>query len=152
MGRIGAEQRISVRRGLGDEARADLAAGNVPLMFSPVPSVLPLVRSGQLRPLMIASTARSTFMPDVPTAQEAGLADFTFFSWYGVWAPRGLPAEIATRLNTTLVAAMQEPATRERLSALGFEPVNETVPEIERFIAADTEKNVALLRIARFRR
>ena len=81
---------------------------------------------------------------------EAGLPGFEFYSWYGVWAARTVPREIVDRLNAAITEAMREPAVVERLTSLGFEPVAETVPELERFIVADVARNAELLRIANF--
>ena len=131
-------------------ALTDVAAGNAQLMFDPVLATLPLVRVGQLRGLGVATAARTPLAPDLPTLAEAGLPGFEFYSWYGVWAPRGVPAEILHRLNRILVDGMREAATAQRLSGLGFEPVAETVEEAEAFIRADVARNAALLRLANF--
>ena len=98
----------------------------------------------------LATAARTPLAPDLPTLAEAGLPGFEFFSWSSVWAPRGVPAEILTRLNRILVDGMRETATVQRLSGLGFEPVAETVEEAEAFIRADVARNAALLRLANF--
>jgi tripartite-type tricarboxylate transporter receptor subunit TctC len=131
-------------------ALTDVAAGNAHLMFDPVLATLPMVRGGQLRGLGIATAARTPLAPDLPTMAEAGLPGFEFYSWYGVWAPRGVPAEIVARYNAALVEGMREPAVAERLTGLGFEAVSESVAEVERFITADVARNVELLRIANF--
>jgi tripartite-type tricarboxylate transporter receptor subunit TctC len=131
-------------------ALTDVAAGNAHLMFDPVLATLPMVRGGQLRGLGIATAARTPLAPDLPTMAEAGLPGFEFYSWYGVWAPRGVPAEIVARYNAALVEGMREPAVAERLTGLGFEAVSESVAEVERFITADVARNVELLRIASF--
>lgn len=131
-------------------ALTDVAAGNAQLMFDPVLATLPMVRGGQLRGLGIATAGRTPLAPDLPTLAEAGLPGFEFYSWYGIWAPRGVPGEIVARYNAALVEGMREPAVVERLTGLGFEPVAESVTEVERFIAADVARNVELLRIANF--
>lgn len=131
-------------------ALTDVAAGNAHLMFDPVLATLPMVRGGQLRGLGIATAARTPLAPDLPTMAEAGLPGFEFYSWYGIWAPRGVPAEIVARYNAALVDGMREPAVVERLTGLGFEPVAESVAEVERFITEDVRRNVELLRIANF--
>ncbi|MGK7863602.1 Bug family tripartite tricarboxylate transporter substrate binding protein [Falsiroseomonas sp. E2-1-a4] len=131
-------------------ALTDVAAGNAHLMFDPVLATLPLVRGGQLRGLGIATPARTPLAPDLPTMAEAGLPGFEFYSWYGVWAPRGVPAEIVARCNAALVEGMREPAVAQRLTSLGFEAVAESVAETEAFIAADVARNAELLRIANF--
>jgi tripartite-type tricarboxylate transporter receptor subunit TctC len=86
----------------------------------------------------------------VPTAAESGLPGLEFFSWYGVWGPRGLPGAVAERVNAALAAAVREPEVVARLAALGFEPVAEAPAEFARFIEADLDRNAALLRAARF--
>ena len=96
------------------------------------------------------ATGARTPAPDLPTLAEAGLPGFEFFSWYSVWAPRGVPPEILTRLNRILVDGLRETATVQRLSGLGFEPVAETVEEAEAFIRAYVARNAALLRLANF--
>ncbi|NKE46516.1 tripartite tricarboxylate transporter substrate binding protein [Roseomonas frigidaquae] len=131
-------------------ALTDVAAGNAQLMFDPVLSTLPMVRGGQLRGLAIATTARTPLAPELPTAAEAGLPNFEFYSWYGVWGPRAMPREIADRINAALVEGLREPEVVQRLTGLGFEPVAETVAEAEAFIAADVARNAELLRIANF--
>jgi len=131
-------------------ALTDVAAGNAQLMFDPVLATLPLVRGGQLRGLGIATATRTPLAPDLPTMAEAGLPGFEFYSWYGIWAPRGVPAEIVARYNAALAEGLREPAVVERLTGLGFEPVAESVAEVEAFIRADVARNAELLRIARF--
>lgn len=131
-------------------ALTDVAAGNAHLMFDPVLATLPMVRGGQLRGLGIATAARTPVAPGLQTLAEAGLPGFEFYSWYGVWAPRGVPAEIVARYNAALVEGMREPAVVERLTGLGFEPVAETVEQAEAFIRADVARNAELLRLANF--
>jgi tripartite-type tricarboxylate transporter receptor subunit TctC len=131
-------------------ALTDVAAGNAQLMFDPVLATLPMVRGGQLRGLGIATAARTPLAPDLPTLAEAGLPGFEFYSWYGIWAPRGVPAEIVARYNAALVEGLREPAVVQRLTGLGFEPVAESVTEVERFIAEDVRRNTELLRLANF--
>lgn len=147
--RFGTQLELVLYRGAAP-AVADVVGGSVPAIFAVVPSVLPLVRSGQLRALAIASAERSPLAPDILPAAELGLRDFEFSSWYGVWAPRGLPTEIAEQLNRTLSEAMAEPETVRHLAGLGFEPVRQSVAEAQRFIEADVLRNAALLRSANF--
>lgn len=131
-------------------ALTDVAAGNVQLMFDPVLATLPMIRGGQVRGLGIATPERTPLAAELPTLAEAGLPGFTFYSWYGIWAPRGMPAEIAAKLNAAIVGALHEPETVLHLASQGFEPVRESIPEVERFIQADVARNAALLRLARF--
>ncbi|MFC7554466.1 tripartite tricarboxylate transporter substrate-binding protein [Pseudoroseomonas wenyumeiae] len=127
-----------------------MAAGNVQLMFDPVLATLPMIRGGQLRGLGIATPARTPLAPELPTLAESGLPGFEFYSWYGVWGPRGLPPEIAARINTAIVEGLHEPEMVRRLAGQGFEPVRETIPEIEAAIVQDVRHSAELLRVAKF--
>ena len=131
-------------------ALTDVAAGNAQLMFDPVLATLPMIRGGQLRGLGIATAQRTPLAPDLPTMAEAGLPGFEFYSWYGVWAARAVPREIVDRMNAALVEGLREPAVVERLTGLGFEPVAESVDQLERFIVEDVARNAELLRLANF--
>lgn len=131
-------------------ALTDVAAGNAQLMFDPALATLPMIRGGQVRGLGIAAPGRSPLAPELPTMGEAGLPGFEFYSWYGVWASRAMPPEIVARLNAAIVAGMREPATVERLTGLGFEPVAETPAEFAAFVREDVARNAELLRIANY--
>ena len=131
-------------------ALADIAAGNIQLMCDPILAVLPLVRGGQAKALAITRPARSGVAPEIPTAAESGMPGLDFGSWYGVWGPRGLPQEIVARINAALAAGMSEPATVQRLTTLGFEPVAESPAAFAAFIAADVARNAGLLAQAGF--
>ncbi len=131
-------------------ALTDVAAGNAQLMFEPALATLPMIRGGQLRGLGIAAPARTPLAPDLPTMAEAGLPGFEFYSWYGVWAPRAVPAEIVARLNAAIVEGMREQAIQERLAGLGFEPVAETPAAFATFIREDVARNAGLLRLANY--
>ena len=109
-----------------------------------------LARGGQVKALAITRPRRSPIAAEIPTAAESGMPGLDFGSWYGVWGPRGLPAEITGRVNAALAAGMAEPATVERLAALGFEPVAESPAAFADFIARDVARNAALLAQAGF--
>jgi tripartite-type tricarboxylate transporter receptor subunit TctC len=131
-------------------ALADIAAGHTQLMCDPILAALPLARGGQVKALAITRPRRSPIAAEIPTAAESGMPGLDFGSWYGVWGPRGLPAEITGRVNAALAAGMAEPATVERLAALGFEPVAESPAAFADFIARDVARNAALLAQAGF--
>jgi tripartite-type tricarboxylate transporter receptor subunit TctC len=126
-------------------ALTDLISGQVQLMIDPIITALPLVQGGQLHALAVASTKRSSVLPDVPTAAESGLTGLDFSSWYGFWGPKNLPQDIVGRVNAVLSEGMREPAVIEKLKGLGFEPVSGTPEEFSRFIASDVARNAALL-------
>ena len=88
-------------RGSGP-AVIDVGAGRVDIMFDAVPSLLPLIQAGKLRPLAAASAARNPIVPDVPTFGELGIKGMEMSLWYGLVGPAGLPQPIVQRLNTEL--------------------------------------------------
>ncbi|MFZ4406344.1 MAG: Bug family tripartite tricarboxylate transporter substrate binding protein [Paracraurococcus sp.] len=128
----------------------DLVAGNIQLMVDPVLAMVPQLRGGRVRALAISQAARSPAAPEVPSAPEAGLPGWEFFSWWGLWGPRGLPAEILGRVNAALQDGMREPAVVARLTDMGIAPVAETPDAFAAFIARDVERNAGLLRLANF--
>src|SRR5689334_5553390 len=75
-------------------ALTDTVSGQVQLMIDPMITALPLIQGGQLKALAVASSKRTSVLPDVPTAAESGLPGLEFSSWYGLWGPKGLPKEI----------------------------------------------------------
>ena len=107
-------------RGSGP-AIADLIGGTLPVMFDQIATALPLHRDGRARILAVADAARSPFVPDVPTLAEAGIRDAEMGTFNGLLAPAGLPPEVLAALARALAAVLAEPATRERLAALGAE-------------------------------
>jgi tripartite-type tricarboxylate transporter receptor subunit TctC len=123
-------------RGSGP-AMVDFAAGRFSLMFDGASVVAPLVQAGQLRCVLATGRTRSPAFPSLPTAEQQGLADFAFYTWTGLFAPRGAPPEIVTRLNAALNAALAETATRERITGRGDEPGGGSAAEMGRLMAED---------------
>jgi tripartite-type tricarboxylate transporter receptor subunit TctC len=121
-------------RGAGPAVQ-DLIAGNVQLMFDSIPSSAGAVRNGLLRPLAVTTAQRVAAYPDLPTVAEAGVPGFDVSTWYGIWAPARTPAPIVARLQQAVAAAVQVPGVRERLAALGAEPVADTPEEFAVFCA-----------------
>jgi tripartite-type tricarboxylate transporter receptor subunit TctC len=127
-------------------ALTDLMAGNVQLLIDPSFALLPATGDGRVRALGIATAERSGLAPTVPTMAEAGLPGYQFQSWYGVWAPKGTPAEINQRVNALMQETMREPAIVDRLKSQILEPVTESIEETRRFIAAEISRATELLR------
>jgi tripartite-type tricarboxylate transporter receptor subunit TctC len=99
----------------------DLAGGTVTVMFDN--ATLPLIKSGRLRGLAVTTARRSASAPDLPTLAESGLPGYDITSWYGVVAPMGTPDVIAKRLNTEINAILAQSDVKERLFAMGCDPV-----------------------------
>ncbi|MES2412359.1 MAG: tripartite tricarboxylate transporter substrate binding protein [Pseudomonadota bacterium] len=96
--------------------------GEVAFAFVAIPGTLALVKDGRIKALAVTSAARSTLVPDLPTVTQAGYRDFEVLAWYCMSAPGGTPAPIVTRLAGEIEKIIQEPATKEKLTALGMEP------------------------------
>jgi tripartite-type tricarboxylate transporter receptor subunit TctC len=108
-------------RGSGP-AMQDFIAGRFSAMFDGASVVAPFIQANQVRGLLATGQNRSPAFPDIPTSAEAGLQDFTFTAWIGLYAPRGTPAEVVSRLNAALNQAVQDPNARSRIIGQGDEP------------------------------
>jgi tripartite-type tricarboxylate transporter receptor subunit TctC len=109
-----------------------------------------MARGGQVKTLAITTPKRSSLAPDIPTAAESGMKGLEFASWYGVWAPRSLPNELAGWLHTAFNEATRDLARAGRFAELGQEPVIETRDEFARFIDADLARATELLKLANY--
>jgi tripartite-type tricarboxylate transporter receptor subunit TctC len=122
------------------QAMPNLLAGQVQLVFDPIPTSLPHVRSGRLRAIAISTATRSPAIPELPTVAEAGVAGYESSLWYGVLAPARAPAAVVARLNETVIALLREPDVIERFAALGAEPLGNSPAEFSKYIAAEVIK------------
>lgn len=104
-------------------AMNDLMAGVIPIAFENIAPALPLVKAGKIRALAVTTARRSGAAPEVPTMIEAGVANFDISSWQAVFAPAGTPREIVQKLSAEIVRGLAAPDVRERLLALGADPV-----------------------------
>jgi len=106
-------------RGSGP-AIQDLIAGQIDLVFGD-PSVVPAVQAGSVKAIAVAAKHRLPAVPDIPTAEESGLAGFSFSNWAGIFAPKGTPKDIIGKLNGAVASTLAEPNVRQRLVELGVE-------------------------------
>jgi tripartite-type tricarboxylate transporter receptor subunit TctC len=132
-------------------ALADVAGGHVNMLLDSMISLLPLAKAGRVKPIAITSKQRSALAPDVPTVQEGGLANYTYASWYGVWAPKGTAADRIAFLNTAINQAVSELSQSGALAKLGIEPVTESPEQFKRFVASDVAQSTELLKSAGFK-
>jgi len=130
-------------------ALTDVLRGEVTMMFSQLSTAKPLIASGELRALGVASSVRSAALPDVPTIAEAGgLPGFEAVSWYALMAPAGTPQPIVAKLHEGAVEAINVPEAKARLEAQGAQPVGNTPTELAAVIAADTARWAKVVRDA----
>jgi tripartite-type tricarboxylate transporter receptor subunit TctC len=129
-------------------ALVDLLAGQVQVMFDVTPSSLPHIRDGKLKPLAVTTPERVDFLPGVPAMAEF-LPGYEAFGWIGFGAPKGTPAPIIDLLNKNINAAVADPAVKARLIDLGALVMPPNTPaDFAKFIAADTEKWVKVVKFA----
>jgi tripartite-type tricarboxylate transporter receptor subunit TctC len=95
------------------------------------------IAGGKLKGLGVASAKRASVVPNVPTYAEAGYAKFEASSWVGVFAPAAINPDIAAKLGATINEVMQDPAIRERLAAIGFDPITGSQAEAEAHFKAE---------------
>jgi tripartite-type tricarboxylate transporter receptor subunit TctC len=99
----------------------ELLTGQVPMVFANTGELLELHKAGRIRILATSNTARSPFLPGVPTFQEAGYS-IAGVGWHGVFAPHGTPSDVLDQINRLITAALQKGWVKERVIAMGFEP------------------------------
>jgi tripartite-type tricarboxylate transporter receptor subunit TctC len=107
-------------RGAGP-AMTDMMSGQVDLAVLQAAVSMPQMQAGVLKALANLSPARSTSLPDIPTSDEAGVPGYYLSGWFGLYAPKGTPPEIVTRLNTAMVQALADPGVRTRFAELGLD-------------------------------
>ena len=99
-----------------------LLSGEVDMMFDNLPSAIGQIQAGKLRALAVTTAQRSSALPDVPTLAEAGMEGFNVSAWFGVAAPAGLPAPVATRLADALQKVVQQPEVAAAMQRQGADP------------------------------
>lgn len=135
-------QFVPYRAGSSDIMR-DLVAGHIDLTFDQAISALPYVRNGQVRAYAITGKARLASAPDIPTVDEAGAPGVYISTWFGLWAPKGTPAEATAKLSAAAMEALADPAVAKRLADLGQEippPEQQTSAALAAHLKAEIEK------------
>ena len=121
----------------GAPAMTDLLGGQVDATFMNINTGLANIKAGKLRALAITSDKRSPLLPDVPTMEESGIKGVTVYSWQAFAAPKGLPADIKTKLHDAIVAGLNDPGVKPKLLELGFEIVGNTPEQFTAFQASE---------------
>ena len=120
--------------------------GLVNMSFDSITTLTQHISTGKLRALAVTTRARTPFLPDVPTMEEAGLKGFGIETWYGVLAPAATPKSVVARLNAQMLAVIRSPEFVKRIALGGCEPLGGSVEEFEARIASETAR---FARIAR---
>jgi len=128
-----------------------LLAGQVQLIFDPMPTSLPHVKTGKLRALAISTARRAPAIAELPTVAESGVPGYESSLWYGVLLPAGTPPAIVARLHKAVVDILRTPEVVERFSALGADPQASTPAEFGRYIRQELAKWGKLIKAAGIR-
>ncbi|MGZ9013950.1 MAG: Bug family tripartite tricarboxylate transporter substrate binding protein [Burkholderiales bacterium] len=126
-------------KGLGP-ALTDLIGGRVELIISTMASALPHVKTGKLRPLAVTTAQRSSFFPQLPTLNEAGVKGYEFSTWYGLLVPAGTPKAVVDRLNAETRKALASTHVKEQFVAQGLEPTASTAQEFGDYLRSEVAK------------
>ena len=121
-------------------ALVDLLGGRLTMMFDTVAQQTQNIAAGKVRPLAVTGPKRSPLLPEVPTAQEAGLKDYDVTIWFGVLAPAGTPAPVVERLNREIVAVMSTEEMKKKMQADGAEAKPTSAAEFAALIKHDMAK------------
>jgi tripartite-type tricarboxylate transporter receptor subunit TctC len=124
----------------GAPAISDLLGAQVDASFQNINAILQHVASGKLRALAVTGAKRSALLPQVPTLTESGVKDADVYSWQGIAAPKGLPADVKAKLHGAIVAALNDPAVKPKLLEVGFEIVANTPEQFAAFQAAESAR------------
>lgn len=126
----------------------DLVGGHVPLGILDPPTAKGAIDGGQINVIAITSKERFSILPNIPTMAEAGLPQFEATGWFGIVAPRGLPDDVASKLNAAFIAALKDPTIAEKIRSLGSEPMPMTSAQFRSYIDAEIEKWAAVSKAA----
>jgi tripartite-type tricarboxylate transporter receptor subunit TctC len=120
-------------------AMPDLISGKIDLMFDALPSALPHIKEGRVKALGITSLKRWPLLPQVPAIAET-VPGFESNTWFGLYGPKGLPADLVAKINHGVNEALKEPDVKERLAKLGIEPVGGTPQAFAKMTEAERAK------------
>jgi len=126
----------------------DLASGQVQFMVDTINSTLPMIRDGRLRALAVATSIRSSVLPELPTIAESLIPGFEMSAWQGVVVPNGTPAAIISRLNAALQKVLASPEVRNKLLATGTEILGGSPEQYNQYIQDELKRFAQLAREA----
>ena len=130
------------------QALPEIMSGKVQIAFNTIPAFLPHVKAGRLKALMITATSRSSLLPEVPTASEAGLPGVIGTGWHAVVAPAGTPRDVVAKLNQTLAATVAAQDMRNALIAQGAQPVGGSPEELRAFMQDEAKKWARVIEVS----
>ena len=132
-------------------ALADVAGGHVQIQIDAIVALQSLAKAGKVKPIMVTSAKRSSTMPNVPTAVESGYPKLVTESWYGMWAPKGTPADRVQFMNKAVNDAVNQLTKAGAFEPLGLEPVTESVDDFRKYMVGYVVESAELLKAAGFK-
>ena len=129
----------------GAEAMSEVIAGRIDFFFGPPPLLLPHIREGKLKALVVNGTGRMSALPEVPTTRETGFNDAEYPVWFGLFVPARTPRDIVERLHQETLKALQAPKVRERMSMMAVDPLIMTPNEFDAYVEKEIALNAALV-------
>jgi tripartite-type tricarboxylate transporter receptor subunit TctC len=132
-------------------ALTDLMSGQTHLLADPMLSSLPLARGGKIKALGLTSLKRAAAAPEIPTVEESGVKGFEFVSWYGLWGPKNLPADISAKLQADIGKVLALPEVKERLATLGFDPIGTHGEAFGKYIRDEMAKYEKIIKDAKIK-
>lgn len=135
----------------GGPAMTDLIGGQVQLLWVSIPAAAQFVKAGKIKALAVSTVKRSAAFPDVPTMQEAAIADFEVDSWYAMLVPAKTPKPIIDKLNRAINTVLAEAPIRAQLLEQGSEPVGGTPEELGKVIAEEIPRWIKLVKVAKIK-
>ena len=123
----------------------DMMSGQIHMLFDNIASAMPHLKDGKLRAIAVTSTTRSPLLPALPTVSDA-VPGFESVTWFGVFGPRGMPADITQKLNAEINAVLKSPEFLDRLRVLGYDAAGGTPADFAKVVATDTAKWAKLIK------
>jgi len=128
------------------QALTDVLGGRLQVMFDPISNSAPFIADGRLRPIVVPSARRTTFLPDVPTSAEAGLPGYEVETWFALYGPANMPSAIVERISTQLKEVLVEPEASRQLAPLGLVPRPSSQVEAADYLQAESKKWAEVIR------
>jgi len=130
-------------------ALTDLMSGQIQLLADPMLSSLPLAQGGKIKTLGLTSRNRAAAALEIPTVAESGVNGFEFVSWYGLWGPKNLPADISNNLQAEIAKILAQPDVKQRLNTLGFDPIGSPGDAFAKYIRDEMAKYQTIIKDAK---
>jgi tripartite-type tricarboxylate transporter receptor subunit TctC len=137
---VGGFQMLHVPYSGNGPALTDVLGGRLQVMVDPVSNSGPHIATGKLRALVVPSAKRTPLLPNVPTSAEAGLPGYEVETWFGLYGPANMPADVVAKLNAALNAVLSQPDAATQFTKIGLDPKVSTPAEAAAYLKADSDK------------